>query len=132
MPFVENISWDAVTNGFHRDPSNAVLIQITDKDQSYPWPNHKFNYVFRFDFYDVETEDGITHQQAKELADIIRFVKSIGKDIIVHCHAGLCRSGAVAEVAVMYGFEDSSRPRLPNSRVKRLLMKELLPEACYE
>jgi hypothetical protein len=46
-------------------------------------------------------------------------------NVVVHCMAGLCRSGAVAEVGVMMGFNDTERTRIPNIRVKHRLMKAL-------
>jgi predicted protein tyrosine phosphatase len=42
---------------------------------------------------------------------------------MVHCVAGLCRSGAVTEVGVMMGFEDTHRYRNPNVFVKKMLMR---------
>jgi len=46
-------------------------------------------------------------------------------NVIVHCIAGLCRSGAVTEVGLMMGFEGGKNPRMPNTYVKRELMKKL-------
>ena len=46
-------------------------------------------------------------------------------NVVVHCYAGICRSGAVAEVGVMMGFQDCERSRIPNLRVKQKLMKQL-------
>jgi len=39
--------------------------------------------------------------------------------------AGICRSGAVVEVATMMGFTASDRYRQPNLRVKHKMMKVL-------
>ena len=46
-------------------------------------------------------------------------------NVLVHCHAGICRSGAVVEVGSMIGFTPTERYRQPNLRVKRKMMKEL-------
>jgi predicted protein tyrosine phosphatase len=46
-------------------------------------------------------------------------------NVVVHCTAGLCRSGAVAEVGIMMGFDDTERTRIPNIRVKHRMMKVL-------
>jgi len=46
-------------------------------------------------------------------------------NVIVHCHAGICRSGAVVEVASMMGFTPTDRYRQPNMRVKQKMMKVL-------
>ena len=46
-------------------------------------------------------------------------------NVVVHCHAGICRSGAVVEVAEMMGFTPTDRYRQPNLRVKHKMMKVL-------
>lgn len=125
MPWIQNVSYEAIQYGIHLDPSNAILIQITDKGMSYPYPKHKFNFIFKFDFLDVDTYIGITQQQAKEIVEALKFALATDKNVIVHCHAGLCRSGAVSEVGIIMGFEDTNAPRLPNMRVKTFMMREL-------
>ena len=44
-------------------------------------------------------------------------------NVVVHCVAGVCRSGAVAEVGVMMGFRDAEAFRSPNLLVKHKMMK---------
>ena len=44
-------------------------------------------------------------------------------NVVVHCHAGVCRSGAVAEVGVMMGFQDAEAFRSPNLLVKHKMMR---------
>jgi hypothetical protein len=39
--------------------------------------------------------------------------------------AGICRSGAVTEVGVMLGFNDTEKFRSPNLLVKHRMMKKL-------
>jgi hypothetical protein len=46
-------------------------------------------------------------------------------DVVVHCVAGVCRSGAVAEVGVMLGFDDTEVFRSPNLLVKHKMMRKL-------
>jgi hypothetical protein len=46
-------------------------------------------------------------------------------DVVVHCHAGVCRSGAVCEVGVMMGFQDTYVFRAPNLLVKHGMMRTL-------
>jgi hypothetical protein len=46
-------------------------------------------------------------------------------DVVVHCVAGICRSGAVAEVGVMMGFDDAEAFRSPNLLVKHKMMRKL-------
>ena len=46
-------------------------------------------------------------------------------NVVVHCHAGVCRSGAVCEIGVMLGFDDTEAFRSPNLLVKHRMMKQL-------
>jgi hypothetical protein len=46
-------------------------------------------------------------------------------NVVVHCHAGVCRSGAVCEIGVMLGFVDTEVFRAPNLLVKHRMMKAL-------
>lgn len=121
---------------------NTVLVQIQDTDNDRPevrpFANVKnrarFLKVHQFRFNDVSDEnsphwdeqDWITDAQAKELAKVVQDCFDAGQNLIVHCHAGLCRSGAVTEVAVMLGFEDvDNNERIPNTLVKSKLRREL-------
>ena len=49
----------------------------------------------------------------------------MNRNVLVHCHAGICRSGAVVEVGTMLGFTATERFRQPNLRVKHRMMKVL-------
>ena len=46
-------------------------------------------------------------------------------NVMVHCHAGICRCGAVTEVGTMMGFTATEKFRMPNLRVKHRMMKVL-------
>ena len=46
-------------------------------------------------------------------------------NVVVHCVAGVCRSGAVCEIGVMMGFRDTEVFRSPNLLVKHKMMKVL-------
>jgi hypothetical protein len=46
-------------------------------------------------------------------------------NVVVHCHAGVCRSGAVCEIGVMLGFNDTEAFRSPNLLVKHRMMRAL-------
>lgn len=48
----------------------------------------------------------ITDAQAEQIAAKLLEWESKGLNIIVHCHAGLCRSGAVTLVMVERGYDD--------------------------
>ena len=128
MPFIQNVAAMAVTNNSYRKSPNCILIQIGDFEKPF-FPdvtNLGFESIYKFQFDDSEEGDkAITNLQAMEIANIIRHCKLHDKNIIVHCVAGLCRSGAVAEAAICYGFEDTGVRRQPNLRVKKLLLHNL-------
>lgn len=111
-----------------------VLIQIIDYNSplfgeiDFPKPAYGFKEIYKFRFNDTNDEDDlycITELQALKLVKILQDALDKNQNVIVHCHAGLCRSGAVAEVGIMMGFWDTYRIRLPNSLVKRRMMKVL-------
>lgn len=131
-PWIENISLDDVRKGFHYDPGfNSMLIQIVDPDMEFPAANYEFRQVHQFKFLDVEDTDvvkygsAITNEDARGIADALRHAWAEGMNVVVHCHAGVCRSGAVAEVGTMLGFIDTEKFRVPNLMVKRKLMEQL-------
>jgi len=59
------------------------------------------------------------------LVTLLKFAIDMHVNVVVHCHAGLCRSGAVVEVASMMGFTPVEKLRIPNLRVKHKMMKAL-------
>lgn len=130
MPFIQNVSLDAVHKGHHMAVKpKTILIQIVDTDMDFPKPLYNFAEVYQFKFLDVEDEDhykdAITNQQASDIATILLEAYKSNKDVIVHCVAGICRSGAVVEVGTMLGFQDPEIYRCPNLLVKSKLMKQL-------
>lgn len=141
MPWIQNIALVDVARGHHvAVGENSMLIQIVDPAMEFPTPRHKFKEVHQFEFLDIE-EDGmtnfgdgkmvdvsefaITNDQAAELVRLLQHALENRMDVVVHCHAGVCRSGAVAEVGVMMGFKDAEAFRSPNLLVKHKMMKVL-------
>jgi predicted protein tyrosine phosphatase len=133
MPWIENVAAADVPMRFHHEAGpNSMLIQIMDPAPTWwPTPAHEFREVHRFEFMDVERDDKwpdeakITPAQAEEIVRLLKHALENRMNVVVHCMAGLCRSGAVAEVGVMMGFEDTERFRSPNLLVKHSLMKAL-------
>lgn len=130
--FIENCSKSDVILGHHYDAGdNAMLIQIMDPASGFPTPKHSFKEVHQFEFLDAEDADGypeeakISDDQAAEIVQLLQRALDQRMNVLVHCHAGICRSGAVTEVASMMGFTPSERLRIPNLRVKHKLMKVL-------
>lgn len=133
---IQNVSLEEVKTGDHIDfGTNTLLIQITDPAKEPPIPQKDFVSIFHFEFLDADETDiakdsnisefVITPEQAKSIVNILTHAIEKELNVIVHCHAGICRSGAVVEVAEMMGFEKSTRFRAPNLLVKHELMKVL-------
>lgn len=138
MPKIVNLSMSDVVQGRFPDwcDQNTILVQIQDVDHA---PTARFANVkkrgrfvrvvqMRFDDvdnYTVKYYTPISDDQAKQLADIIKLAKDANLNIAVHCHAGLCRSGAVVEAAVRYGFDDPKKDRFPNKLVLQKLTQLL-------
>ncbi len=133
MPWIENVAAADVPMRFHHEAGkNSMLIQIMDPCPTWwPTPAHNFKETHRFEFLDAEDKDDfpdetkISDEQAAEIVGLLQHALANNMNVVVHCMAGLCRSGAVAEVGVMMGFADAERTRIPNIRVKHRLMKQL-------
>ena len=132
--FIENVSKSDIATGFHMDAgANAMLIRIQDPATFFGCIKHAqmFKEVYEFEFLDAEGSDGfedeckIQDEQAVEIIRLLNRALDNHMNVVVHCHAGICRSGAVVEVASMMGFTPSDRYRQPNLRVKNKLMKVL-------
>ena len=141
MPWIQNVALADIPKGHHiHVGENSMLIQIVDPAMEFPKPAYKFKETHQFEFLDIE-EDGmtnfgdgimrdmsefaITQAQADELVRLLEHALANHMDVVVHCHAGVCRSGAVAEVGVMMGFQDAEAFRSPNLLVKHKMMKKL-------
>jgi predicted protein tyrosine phosphatase len=131
--WIQNVAAADIPTGFHvAVKENSMLIQIMDPaSRWWPVPKHSFKEVHQFEFLDAEDKDGfdddfkISDAQAQELVRLLQHALDNNMDVVVHCMAGLCRSGAVCEVGVMMGFQDTEKFRSPNMRVKHKMMKVL-------
>jgi predicted protein tyrosine phosphatase len=141
MPWIQNVSLSDVKKGHHvAVKENSMLIQIVDPAMEFPTPAQKFKEVHQFEFLDIE-EDGMTNNgdgtftdmgefavtqaQADRLVELLQHALENRMDVVVHCVAGVCRSGAVCEVGVMMGFDDTEVFRSPNLLVKHKMMRKL-------
>ena len=131
--WIQNVALRDIPEGrYLGDGRDTILIQIVDPASTFPVPKHKFDAYHQFEFLDLEDRDEcieegfkITDDQAEMLVVILQEALELKKNVVVHCHAGICRSGAVAEVGIMMGFEDTRAFRAPNLRVKHKMMKVL-------
>jgi predicted protein tyrosine phosphatase len=141
MPWIQNVALVDVKRGHHvAVGENSMLIQIVDPAMEFPEPHHQFKEVHQFEFLDIE-EDGmtnngdgtwtdmsefaVTQEQADKLVELLQHALEKRMDVVVHCVAGVCRSGAVCEVGVMMGFNDTEAFRSPNLLVKHKMMRKL-------
>lgn len=130
-PWIQNVSLVDICKGHHIDAGiNSMLIQIVDPDMEFPAPMYHFRETYQFKFLDLEKTDDainddwkISDEQAQQLVGLLQRAKDEHMNVVVHCHAGICRSGAVAEVGVMLGFRDAEAFRSPNLLVKHKMMK---------
>lgn len=133
MPWIENVAASDIPIRFHHDAGeNSMLIQIMDPGSWFPTPKHVFKETHRFEFLDIEKDDIVfdeecrcSQEQANELVRLLQHALANKMNVVVHCFAGICRSGAVCEVGVMLGFDDTGRYRQPNLLVKHQMMKAL-------
>lgn len=132
-PWIQNVSLADVKRGTHIDAGiNSMLIQICDPPGDFPTPKYQFREVHHFEFLDVEARDPVQDEtvrcsqaQADRLVELLQHALANRMNVVVHCHAGVCRSGAVCEVGVMMGFRDAGAFRSPNLLVKHRMMRKL-------
>ena len=133
MPWIQNVSLADVRKGHHIDAGvNSMLIQIVDPDMEHPVPSYKFKETYQFKFLDLEQSDDcindawkVSDEQAEQLVKLLKQALDNRMNVVVHCVAGVCRSGAVCEVGVMMGFDDAEAFRSPNLLVKHKMMRKL-------
>ena len=133
MPWIENVALADIPKGRHHNAGeNSMLIQIVDPDMEFPAPIHKFKETHKFEFLDIEANDytidesfRCSDEQAAELVRLLQHALEKRMNVVIHCVAGVCRSGAVCEVGVMMGFNDCEAFRSPNLLVKHKMMKAL-------
>lgn len=133
MSWIQNVALSDIRKGHHIDAGlNSMLIQICDPPGDFPTPLHTFKQVHQFQFLDIEAKDfaldeamRCSQEQADELVRLLQHALENRMNVVVHCHAGVCRSGAVCEIGVMLGFNDTEVFRSPNLLVKHRMMQAL-------
>jgi len=131
--WIENVSYSDIKHGNFPNPgNNSMLIQIVDPGMEFPVaPVPVFTKIEQFEFSDVSDPNDIiwdfrmSDRQAKRMAQVLIDARSNDMNVIVHCVAGISRSGAVVEVGLMMGFSGGTRTRIPNVHIKRELMGAL-------
>ena len=130
--WIENEAASDVSTGYHYAcGNNAMLISITDPAGWKPKKHHTFKEIHEFEFLDAEDEDDfpdeakISDEQAEQIVALLKHALDQHMNVVVHCYAGICRSGAVVEVATKMGFTSTDKFRDPNKRVLSKMMKAL-------
>lgn len=134
MPWIARCSLKDIQCGTHIEPSNCILIQIVDICREFPEPYFKnlFLNIHQFEFEDVEEIDsiigGISNQQAIDISKILLYALKNNQNILVHCIAGVSRSGGVCEAAEMFGFSYIRYDKMntPNIMVKSKIKNALM------
>lgn len=134
MPWIENVSMKKAAEAIHHECGpNSMLIRIHDPafmPLQLKRPD-RFKEVHLFEFLDLEDRDddmgefAPTQEHATQLVQLLQHAFANRMNVVVHCHAGLCRSGAVAEIGIMMGFDEVHATRIPNTLLKGMMMKEL-------
>ena len=132
---VKDIAIISITCG---DNSNDMFLSGLHgtNDEHYFKENHAN--VLNIEFFDIDEEVEVngklyvpfTTEQANRLIDFIEVNQN--KNYIIHCHAGISRSGAVAQfITDFYGWADKSTFRfqygkriVPNTEVSKKLKEE--------
>lgn len=134
VPWIANVSKLSIESGKYDvnlpefDSNKTILIRILDPSYYFEVPAQDFEEVHKFSFFDTNQEsdpDSITDEDAEQISDILKNALDKGKNVIVHCTAGRCRSGAVVEVGTVLGFKDLDIYRQPNIVVKSKLLRAL-------
>lgn len=135
MPWIANVSQAAAES--HVPQPGTVCISIT-KDGEAKLRNG-YDAILRLNFGDI---DPIRHTPMPEAGKVFskrdaerieRFAKKwAGRNFLVHCHAGISRSGAVANALIahwkaegIHQYEDRGWDRFPNTHVLTVLKRQL-------
>lgn len=124
--WIQNVSMADVRRGDHSNPGiNATLIQIVDPDMEFPVPDFDFgeSNIYQFKFLDIEEvgPNSIKQEDAERIIQILHTSLDEGRNVVVHCVAGVSRSAAIVEIGILMGFRDAGEYRCPNKLVLRML-----------
>ena len=120
MPYIENISLKQAVKGDHWNRgADSVLIQIVNPALGFPKTKVKFLEVHQFEILDEEPK--FSEEQATAICKILSDALKSDRNVTVHCHMGIARSGAVAIIGHFMGFDLCTKNQVPNHRMQKPL-----------
>jgi predicted protein tyrosine phosphatase len=136
MPWIANVPEEAARDWVCYEPTVCISIvepgRVPPSIYDTPPKLSQFMSVLRLYFMDYDSErmhpeDAVmfTLEQAQLITKYVTAFR--GYNILVHCAAGVSRSGGIVE-AILSAFpeyEDHGWKRFPNGHVKRLLKRAL-------
>lgn len=139
--FILNVSYMDFKLGNHRDPGeNSIAIQILSKSQcdfeynkKTEWPVSPFSFkeVHRFNIDDNHEEDCIDDIDVEKIVGLLKRAKDNNMNVVVHCAAGVCRSGAVCCAGKILGFEYNPDYNSPNQVIMGKLVTYIISKQMY-
>ena len=104
MPWIENVAAADIPTRFHHEAGpNSMLISIVDPASWRPEAAHEFKERHNFEFLDIEKNDfaldeamRCSQDQANELVRLLQHALENKMNVVVHCYAGVGRSGMIA------------------------------------
>jgi predicted protein tyrosine phosphatase len=135
---IENCPMFAIEKGTNKLFGNdCILIQITSPSIPHPNPKTQFKEIYQFEFDDAEFHlDGyelklFDDNDAEQIINILLSAYSNSLNVCVNCHAGVSRSGTIALIGEIIGFELTNKNQIPNLLIKRKLLQCLNEKYVY-
>lgn len=126
--WIQNVPKAAIPKGEHAFiPGKTALISILDPAATPPERKCEFTDVLQVEFLDVDEESEVSIQphHAIEILNFLKKCQETQTNVVVHCTAGICRSGGVASAAEILGFrwrKPADFHYAPNLLVKRMIL----------
>lgn len=127
-PWIQNVAKADIPKGDHAfAPGKTALISILDPAATPPERKREFTEVLQLEFLDVDEESDVSikPEHAIQILNFLKKCQETNTNVVVHCTAGVCRSGGVASAAEILGFRWRKPKNFyysPNLLVKRMIL----------